>query len=77
MNLKKLFARFLQTTVEFGPTKARALIDIAGTQVKAGEFFTASIDKVNQLVANGAADPNAKESDVYGNDIPLAKHIDD
>ena len=54
------------------PVKARALVDIHGTPVKAGEFFIADETVVSGLAKGGQADPNATEESVYGANIPAA-----
>lgn len=52
--------------------KARALVDIHGTTVRAGEFFIADETVVAGLAKGGQADPNATEHSVYGANIPAA-----
>jgi hypothetical protein len=52
--------------------KARALVDIHGTPVKAGEFFIADETVVAGLVKGGQADSNATEHSVYGANVPEA-----
>lgn len=49
---------------------ARALVDLAGTNVKCGDFFYASQDYVDAKVKHGEADVNVKPSDVYVGDHP-------
>lgn len=54
--------------------KARALVDVPGTDIKSGEFFIADENIVAGLVKAGDADDKANESDVYGKEnVPKAK----
>lgn len=57
--------------------KARALLDLNqyGFAVQCGAFFTGPSDLVDQIIGYGVADEAAKESDVYGDDIPPATEI--
>lgn len=55
--------------------KVRALVDIPGTDIKAGEFFECTDTQGKSFVAGGQADAKAVEADVYGQDIPPAKSI--
>lgn len=60
------------------PTKkARALLDLNqyGFAVPCGAFFTGPAELVDQIIGYGVADEAAKESDVYGDDIPPAVEV--
>ena len=56
--------------------KARALTDLPGYGVKAGQFFEAPESLVAELVAGGSADDKAEEAAVYGEAIPPAVVIE-
>ncbi len=53
--------------------KARALVDLPGTNIRSGEFFEADDAVVKALVKSGDVDDKAQEEDVYGAKVPAAK----
>lgn len=53
-------------------TKARALIDLHefGYPVRSGQFFVGPANIIEVLARDGAADTEAREKDVFEEDIP-------
>lgn len=50
--------------------KVRALLDIKGSDIRAGEFFETSDTVAKFLVDDGQADGQVTEAEVFGTDTP-------